>query len=74
MILNICDHNYRSGKYDGAQRGNCKIFIAGHAGCHASGNKMWHDYQEIRRAGCAKCGTKHWGGNNECRTTVNYVA
>lgn len=25
---------------------------------------MWQDYQEIRRAACKRCGSKHWGVNN----------
>ncbi|KAM0329547.1 hypothetical protein ACHAQA_004856 [Verticillium albo-atrum] len=60
---------------DGARRGNCKIFIAGPSACTRTGNEMWYDYQDLRKEGsCGKCGSKHWGNNNECRTTVNYVA
>jgi hypothetical protein len=33
---------------------------------------MWWDYQDIRKSGCKKCGTKHWGDG--CMTTVNYVS
>lgn len=67
-------HFYRSGKADGARRGNCKIFIAGPRDCVRTGNQMWDDYQQIRKAKCARCGSKHWGVNNACRTTVNYVS
>lgn len=57
------EHN-SSGKADGAQRGRCKIFIAGPRDCVRTGNQMWQDYQEIRRAACKRCGSKHWGVNN----------
>ena len=67
-------HFYSSGKADGARRGNCKIFIAGPRDCVRTGNQMWDDYQQIRKAKCARCGSKHWGVNNACRTTVNYVS
>ncbi|KAL2204874.1 hypothetical protein CC79DRAFT_922150 [Sarocladium strictum] len=62
---------------DGARNSNCKIFIAGPAACKRSGNEMWYDYQDLKNSemgGCGRCGSKHWGNNNECRTTVNYVA
>jgi len=77
VLIRNNDVNYGasgSGKADGAQRGRCKIFIGGPRDCVRTGNQMWQDYQEIRRAACAKCGSKHWGTNNACRTTVNYVA
>ncbi|KAK4151219.1 hypothetical protein C8A00DRAFT_36120 [Chaetomidium leptoderma] len=63
-----------SGKADGAQRGRCKIFLAGPRNCQRSGNDMWNDYQQIRAHGCSRCGTKTWGELDVCRTTVNYVA
>jgi len=68
VLIRNDDLNY------GAQRGNCKIFIAGPRDCERTGNQMWYDYQEIRSHGCARCGSKHWGRDNACRTTVNYVA
>jgi len=77
VLIRNDDLNYGasgSGKFDGAQRGNCKIFIAGPRDCERTGNQMWYDYQEIRSHGCARCGSKHWGRDNACRTTVNYVA
>ncbi|CAI4214147.1 unnamed protein product [Parascedosporium putredinis] len=77
VLIRNDDINYGaagSNKADGAQRGRCKIFIAGPRDCQRSGNQMWQDYQEIRGHGCARCGSKHWGQDNACRTTVNYVA
>jgi hypothetical protein len=32
---------------------------------------MWNDYQDIRRSGAKKCGSKHWA--KDCMTTINYV-
>jgi hypothetical protein len=64
---------YRSGLPDGAEKSHCKIFIAGPSSCKRSGNGMWQDYQEIRSHGCKHCGSKHWGSDDVCRTTVNYV-
>lgn len=57
------EHN-SSGKADGAQRGRCKIFIAGPRDCVRTGNQMWDDYQQIRKAACKRCGSKHWGRDN----------
>ncbi|RYO80068.1 hypothetical protein DL766_008322 [Monosporascus sp. MC13-8B] len=77
VLIRNNDYNYGaagSGKHDSAQRGRCKIFIAGPQDCIRTGNQMWNNYQEIRRHGCARCGSKHWGMDNTCRTTVNYVS
>ncbi|KAH8203953.1 hypothetical protein TruAng_001895 [Truncatella angustata] len=77
MLVRNDDINYGSsdsGKsVDGAQRGHCKVFVAGPAACSKSGNSIWYDYQDIRSHGCNICGTKNWGNHNECRTTINYV-
>ncbi|KAH6640172.1 hypothetical protein F5144DRAFT_609227 [Chaetomium tenue] len=50
----------------------CGIFIQGKSHCVRTGNQMWWDYQDIRKSGCQKCSTKHWGDG--CMTTVNYVS
>lgn len=63
----------RSGLPDGAEHKHCKIYVAGPAKCKRSGNRMWRDYQDIRKHGCESCGSKHWGDHDHCRTTVNYV-
>lgn len=48
-------------EYTGACFGYCGIFIQGKSHCTRSGDEMWWDYQDIRKSGCGKCGTKHWG-------------
>ncbi|KAH6843424.1 hypothetical protein B0I37DRAFT_418525 [Chaetomium sp. MPI-CAGE-AT-0009] len=50
----------------------CGVFIQGKSHCARTGNQIWHDYQDIRKNKCGKCGTKHWGDG--CMTTINYVS
>ncbi|KAK8038641.1 hypothetical protein PG993_007052 [Apiospora rasikravindrae] len=57
----------------------CHVSVEGDAACRRSGNQIWQDYQDLRRNGADKCGSKHWdqweGGKKlACRTTVNYIS
>lgn len=73
---------YRSGKFNSGNcwsninGDGCGVFVQGKDNngnpCVSSGNALWYDYQDIRKAGgCSKCGSKHH--DNGCLTTINYV-
>ncbi|KAI1395361.1 hypothetical protein F4819DRAFT_492563 [Hypoxylon fuscum] len=49
----------------------CRVTIAGGPRCRRSGADIWNDYQDIRHAGCERCGVKTYVG--QCQTHVNYV-
>ncbi|KAL6865548.1 hypothetical protein ACO1O0_001642 [Amphichorda felina] len=57
----------------GAAFGNgCGVFIRGPSHCKFSGNKMWHDYQEIRDSGCGICGFKKY--DDGCEMVIDQVS
>ena len=53
----------------------CKVYVQGrneqenNAPCAFSGDEMWAAYQEIRRSGCAVCGSRHFG--NGCLISID---
>ncbi|MBE3049111.1 hypothetical protein IMZ48_42745 [Candidatus Bathyarchaeota archaeon] len=55
----------------GTCRNSCGVFIRGGPQCRFTGNHMWEDYQNIRKAGCEQCGFKRY--DDGCEVVVDYV-
>lgn len=50
--------------------GNCGIFVLGND-CALSGLDLVESYEELRAAGCQKCGSQDFGDG--CGVTIDYV-
>ncbi|KAJ6605373.1 meiotically up-regulated gene family-domain-containing protein [Mycena vulgaris] len=62
------------GSASGTCSGHCGVFVQsydGTGGCSVLGSQLQTSFNDIRAAGCAKCGSDEF--DNGCEVTINYV-